>query len=69
MFWRVAHDTLRWLGISFFPALGFIFVAAFGLAQAFPEAKPWLIRQFGSVQEMMSHPAYLGLEPVREGVE
>jgi hypothetical protein len=58
MLWRVLHDMLKWLGISFFPAIGFTVVAAVGLAQGFPESKPWILQQFANVVAVMENPAF-----------
>lgn len=58
MFWRIIHDALKWLGISFFPAIGFTLVAGLGLASSFPETKPWLAQRFADALAVMEHPAF-----------
>lgn len=58
MFWRLLHDTLKWIGISVFPAIGFVVVAAAGVAGAFPNSKPWIETRFSEVLSAMTHPAF-----------
>ncbi|MDQ0251617.1 hypothetical protein J2W22_003705 [Sphingomonas kyeonggiensis] len=55
MVWKIFHDTLKWVGISFFPLIGFIFTAGLGFAQAFPEYKPWLVRCFDRLVAISSN--------------
>lgn len=58
MLWRIIHDTLKWLGISFFPAIGFTFIAGMALAGSFPETKPWLARVSADALAVVAHSAF-----------
>ncbi len=56
MVWRILHDSLKWAGISFFPTIGFIFIAGTALASSFPETKPWLAQRYADAFAVMGHP-------------
>lgn len=58
MFWRFIHDPLKWLGISFFPAISFTFIAGMALANSFPETKPWLAQRFADGLAVTAHSAF-----------
>lgn len=58
MGWRTLHDVLKWIGISFFPALVAIFMGGLGTAAAFPESKPWLAARFQETLAAMSTGAF-----------
>jgi len=58
MFWRVAHDTLKWVGISFFPAIAAVVFGSGGIAQGFPETKPWFVSRYEQAVEMMQTPLF-----------
>ncbi len=58
MFWRIIHDALKWLGISFFPAIGFVILAGVGIGQTFPESKPWLTLRYHDTIAAMILPSF-----------
>lgn len=58
MFWRFIHDFLKWLGISFFPAIGFVILAGIGIGQTFPESKPWLTLRYQEAVAAMILPSF-----------
>lgn len=58
MLWRIIYDTLKWLGISFFPAIGFVILAGIGIGQTFPESKPWLTLRYHEAIAAMILPSF-----------
>ena len=58
MFWRITYDALKWVGISFFPAIGFAIIAGIGTGQTFPESKPWLTLRYHEAVVVMIQPSF-----------
>lgn len=58
MFWRIIYDTFKWIGISFFPAIGFAILAGIGVGQTFPESKPWLTLRYQEAIAVMIQPSF-----------
>lgn len=56
MFWRLAHDMLKWIGISFFPALFALWMGALAWVDQYPENKPWLAQIYRHLESAMHTP-------------